>query len=273
MKTELYILNTLSNLHVGSGDINFGVVDNQVQRDEISTLPIIHSSGLKGAFREYFEEIGDNANMVNYIFGSESTSDKHQAGAYSFFEAQLLSRPVRSNTKAYFSATSPSVIEDFLKTIENFNIAFDQELIDELKKLSTLNPSKPLIFENIPNTTTILEDYQSEYKELDVSKLETLLGKNIALLNDKDFQALDLPVIARNKLENGLSQNLWYEEVVPKKSKFFFVIGKPTNVEESDYNEKIKGFDNKFKNEGEIVQFGGNKSIGYGFSRVVKVSQ
>ena len=271
MKTELYILNTLSNLHVGSGDINFGVVDNQVQRDTISNLPIIHSSGLKGAFREHFEEIGDNAKMINYIFGSESTSDKHQAGAYSFFEAQLLSRPVRSNTKAYFSATSPSVIEDFLKTIENFNIELDQALIDELKKLSTLKPSKPLIFENISDT--ILEDYEAEYKELNISKLEGLLGKNIALLNDKDFKALDLPVIARNKLENGLSQNLWYEEVVPKKSKFFFVIGKPTNVEESDYKEKIKGFDNRFKNEGEIVQFGGNKSIGYGFCRVVKVSQ
>ena len=271
MKTELYILNTISNLHVGSGDINFGVVDNQVQRDEISTLPIIHSSGLKGAFREHFEEIGDNANMVNYIFGSESTSTKHQAGAYSFFEAQLLSRPVRSNTKAYFSATSPSVIEDFLETVENFNIAFDQELIDELKKLSTLNPSKPLIFDNIPNT--ILEDYEAEYKELDVSKLEGLLGKDITLFSDKDFKALDLPVIARNKLENGLSQNLWYEEVVPKKSKFFFVIGKPTNVKESDYSEKVKGFNNRFENEGDIVQFGGNKSIGYGFCRVSKVSK
>ncbi len=270
MKTELYIISTLSNLHVGSGDINFGVVDNQVQRDEVSNLPIIHSSGLKGAFREHFEEIGDSAKMVNYIFGSQSTAEKTQAGAYSFFEAQLLSRPIRSNTKAYFSATSPSVIDDFLNTIENFNIAFDQELKDELKKLSTLNPTKPLIFEDISNT--ILEDSEAEYKELDVSKLEELLGKDIALFSDKDFKLLDLPVIARNKLENGLSQNLWYEEVVPKKSKFFFVIGKPTNIEESDYKEKIKGFDNRFENEGEIVQFGGNKSIGYGFCRVKKVS-
>ncbi len=35
MKTELYKITTLSNLHVGSGDINFDVIDNQVQRDAI----------------------------------------------------------------------------------------------------------------------------------------------------------------------------------------------------------------------------------------------
>jgi CRISPR-associated protein Cmr4 len=52
MKTTLYKINTLSNLHVGSGDINFNVIDNQVQRDPVTNLPNINSSSLKGAFRE-----------------------------------------------------------------------------------------------------------------------------------------------------------------------------------------------------------------------------
>jgi CRISPR-associated protein Cmr4 len=54
MKTELYKITTLSNLHVGSGEINFDVIDNQVQRDAISNLPNINSSSLKGAFSENF---------------------------------------------------------------------------------------------------------------------------------------------------------------------------------------------------------------------------
>ncbi len=54
MKTELYTIETLSNLHVGAGDINFGVIDNQVQRDSVTNLPNINSSSLKGAFREHF---------------------------------------------------------------------------------------------------------------------------------------------------------------------------------------------------------------------------
>ncbi len=58
MKTELYKIITLSNLHVGCGDINFDVIDNQVQRDPITQLPNINSSSLKGAFREHFTKDG-----------------------------------------------------------------------------------------------------------------------------------------------------------------------------------------------------------------------
>jgi CRISPR-associated protein Cmr4 len=80
-----------------------------------------------------------------------------------------------------------------------------------------------------------------------------------------------LPVLARNYLVNGESKNLWYEEVVPKQSVFFFCIAKPTNIDSKDYDQKIKGFDNRFKNDGQIVQIGANKSIGYGFCKIKRV--
>lgn len=268
MKTELYKITTLSNLHVGSGDINFDVIDNQVQRDSITNLPNINSSSLKGAFREHFSSDGET-NMVKYIFGGENKDNEAQAGAYSFFEANLLTRPVRSNVKPYFNATTPSVIKNLLDTCETFGIDFDEELKTELTKLSELNPTKPLVFEDITNA--ILEDEKAEYKNFDTSKIEEFLGKNIALFNDKDFKELDLPVLARNCLENGVSKNLWYEEVVPKQSKFTFIIAKPTNIDPKDKDQKIDGFENRFDNEGGLVQFGANKSIGYGYSKVQKV--
>jgi len=77
--------------------------------------------------------------------------------------------------------------------------------------------------------------------------------------------------LARNYLVNGESKNLWYEEVVPKKSKFYFVIAKPTNLDEADRQEKLDAFEKRFDNSSR-VQFGGNKSIGYGYSKVEKVS-
>jgi len=90
------------------------------------------------------------------------------------------------------------------------------------------------------------------------------LGDDLVLFDEESFKQIDLPVIARNALdEDGISQNLWYEEVVPKHTRFFFCIGKPDS----------KGFENRFENEGGIVQFGANKSIGYGFSRVKKASK
>jgi CRISPR-associated protein Cmr4 len=44
---KAYIIKTKTNLHVGSGDINFGIVDNEVQRDTITNLPVINASSLK----------------------------------------------------------------------------------------------------------------------------------------------------------------------------------------------------------------------------------
>ncbi len=268
MKRELYTITTLSNLHVGSGDINFDVIDNQVQRDAITTLPTIHSSSLKGAFREAFRE----GQSTNYIFGPENTSsESHQTGAFHFFEASLLSRPVRSNKKAYFHATSVGVVKSFLELLEDFEIDFNEETKDALKAFSTLEveKEKPLVFEKLDNV--ILEDFESEFSSADISGVKAFLGEDLALFNDEDFKALSLPVLARNYLVDGESKNLWYEEVVPKKSKFYFVIAKPTNLDDADKKEKLDNFEKQFdamKN----VQFGANKSIGYGFSKVQKVS-
>jgi len=269
MKRELYTITTLSNLHVGSGDINFDVIDNQVQRDAITKLPMIHSSSLKGAFREAFRE----GQATSYIFGPENgDNDSHQTGAFHFFEASLLSRPVRSNKKPYFSATSVGVIEAFLELLEDFDIEFDEALKAELLKLSEeeVSQGKAVIFENLNDV--ILEDYETTSSSLDVSTLNRFLGENIALFCDEDFKTLELPVIARNYLVNGESKNLWYEEVVPKKSKFYFVIAKPTNLDNADKKEKLEKFEKQFEAM-KTLQFGGNKSIGYGYSKVEKVSK
>jgi CRISPR-associated protein Cmr4 len=269
MKRELYTITTLSNLHVGSGDINFDIIDNQVQRDAITTLPTIHSSSIKGAFRE---ASGEGNQYTKYIFGPDNTDkNAHQTGAFHFFDASLLTRPVRSNKKAYFNATSPGVIKDFLLLLEDFGIEFDDSLKNELIEFSKLKPKKnePLIFEALDGV--ILEDYDSSTSTHDVSTVEKFLGNDLALLEDGDFKALDLPVLARNYLVNGESKNLWYEEVVPKKSKFYFVVAKPTNLDNADKKENLDAYEKKFDGTFNI-QFGANKSIGYGFSKVKKVS-
>jgi len=274
MTTALYQLTTLSSLHAGSGEINFDIIDNQVQRDHTTRLPIINSSSLKGAFREHFETLkGDTSNMVKYIFGpSNQSNDSHQTGAYSFFEANLLSRPVRSNVKFYFNATSPAVINTLIETIENFDIAFDPDVLDQLKAFASLCPlhGNPMIFEEISGA--VLEEYDAVYEAFDTSGLHGFLGENLALFADSDLAELELPVLARNYLKDGVSKNLWYEEVVPKQSRFYFQIAKPQNLDKQDKNEKLDRFDNIFEKEGSRVQFGANKSIGYGFCRVQKVS-
>ena len=43
-------------------------------------------------------------------------------------------------------------------------------------------------------------------------------GKTLYILPEETFKKIELPVLARNKLDNGISKNLWYEQVVPHES-------------------------------------------------------
>ena len=180
MLVELYTIRCLTNSHIGSGDINFDVIDNQVQRDTITNLPNINSSSLKGAFREHFSNMDDTKMLVSYIFGPENgDNNSHQTGAYNFFEAQLLTRPVRSNEKPYFNATSPEIIKNMLEMIEEFNIDFDEDLKKILENFSKIKvKDKPLIFEDISNT--ILEDEKAEFYNFDTSKLKDFFRRKFS---------------------------------------------------------------------------------------------
>ena len=88
---DLYMITALSNMHVGSGDINFGVVDNLVQKDLITSVPIINSSGLKGALRDFFNAGGILVDTeIDYIFGPPQKDGKDDkkisgSGMYKFF--------------------------------------------------------------------------------------------------------------------------------------------------------------------------------------------
>ena len=255
--TTLYTLTPLTNLHVGSGDINFDIIDNQVQKDATTKLAVIHSSSLKGALREHFSSKLDEK-LLNYIFGSE----ERESGNYSFFEAKLLTRPVRSNVELYFHATTPSVIQEFLNFCTTLGIELDAKLQRALNSLAKASVKEKQPWAFTEKKGVIVEDFQAISKKPSFDEsLHTFLGKNIVLFNDKDFKKLDLPVIARNRLNNGTSENLWYEEVVPSQTKFYFSIVKNKEIEEFE-----KGLHE------EIVQVGANKSIGYGFSKIQKVS-
>ena len=49
-------LECVTNMHVGNGDVNFNIIDNEVERDVVTGYPTINASGVKGALREYFKK-------------------------------------------------------------------------------------------------------------------------------------------------------------------------------------------------------------------------
>jgi len=282
MKYELYKITAMTNMHVGSGDMNFGVIDKLVQRDSLTGYPVIYSSSLKGALREFFKnETSENERFLNYVFGAPPVTSKGEttlqsnSGEYKFFSANLLSIPVRSNTKPFYRAISPFIVKEFIEALERFKIenGIEHELksmLDNIGKRQAVKNGAPCIFEN-REEDVILEDLNAAFSGIDVSEgIKGVFGDDLAVFHDDDFKEIckDLPIIARNNLENGISRNLWYEEIVPRQTRFYFIVAVPESDKTKDIDEKFEKFI-----QTNLVQIGANASIGYGFTAIDKVNK
>jgi CRISPR-associated protein Cmr4 len=269
--TKFYKLRAITNLHPGSGDTNYGVVDNMVQRDPASDLPVIHGSSLKGAIKEHFSHDAKNNDLIVFVFGTNERN-----GNYHFTAAQIVAIPLRANKHPYYIATSPAVIQNFLQLAEAMNFQINQNLKDALEKFVRLNQDKPTV---VNKNNLIIEDFEDfkefkEFKEFnnneitdEIRKFFNLQNDNLVLLPDAEFIKMtdknNLPVIARNRLENGQSKNLWYEQVIPRESIFIMPIVIPEN--DNHYNDFNKGIIEK------PVQLGGNASVGFGFTKFYNI--
>jgi len=239
----LFVITAKTNLHSGSGGENYGIIDKMVQRDPASGFPCIYASSLKGALKEFFRDFGeDYDDMINYIFGNERKADeepekyKQQAGNYRFLQADLLMIPKPSDHRMFNTVTSPALVNHFNNTLEVFKRKVDL---------------KESIFGDAANNKLQDPDF-------------------IELISD-----FHLPVIARNNLEDGQSTNLWYEQVLPRETKLFFIVlyPNPELGKEDAEQTKLKKYYDDFCTaiEGNIVQIGANASVGYGLCSIEKI--
>lgn len=264
-----FLIHCQTNFHAGSGDTNYGIIDKMVQRDPVTKMPCIYSSSLKGAFREYFEEGPEKETtevLANSIFGKkveqENEGIDNLKGNTIFHEAQLIGLPLRSNLKPFFIATSKTVLLNWMYKSGLLGLTFTA-LNAEIEALPDITKNTPKIMGAvIPNLE--IEDFENVGSQAaTLTELTKYLGSDILLMNNDDFKEIcsdyDLPVIARNNLENGESKNLWYEQIVPHQSRFVFYT-------------VCMGADNFTDNiHNKTVQIGANSSLGYGFCKITKI--
>ena len=236
----------ITNLHVGNGDVNYSIIDNEVEKDPVFGEAVIPSSGVKGALLSYVKkETEMDAKTRNEIFGHE-TKDGSQGGTYKFLSAGLLGRPVRvsKGEGAYALATTTEIQNSFHQLCRDLGSAQD---LTEMKE------------ENVTNRKGI---EAVEGIEVGQAELPMFFGNEPwVILSSANMRSIRLPVVARNALnEKGESKNLWYEEFVPHKSVFYLIIITPN--EENKLDEYING---------KIVQFGANASIGYGLMKIERM--
>lgn len=274
MNIHLYWLTAQTNMHVGSGDANYGVIDNLVQRDVLTELPTIHESSLKGALKEYCTHQIKTANHTfdtktaqkqDEIKGNFGNSD--DSGSLRFYGANLLTFPVRTNKVMFLHATCPALLRDFTERLSLFG--FD-DLANEITTFLTaimenVVENSPVVFKNGNRS-------QIEYKTINsVVKngihIPSIFTDDLVIVHDLDVKKIigpnKLPVIARNSLKDGQSENLWYEEVVPRQTKFYFFV-----QDNSIANSEYSWFEGAVKDKS--VQVGANASIGQGLCKIQK---
>lgn len=277
---QFFTLECITHLHAGSGDEAYDYVDKRVQKDPITGWPCINSSSLKGALREHFvqqywpeEENEENNTIISNtnartIFGTsirESTK-KTQQGQYRFLSAKLLSIPIRSNTLPYFHSTCPAIAKEILHQLQMTRASLPEETLNALGKLAELPEGT---FAINAAGTTFLEDWETDntapttWNKKDIEALENLMGSPLAILTNNQFGSLmeTLPVMARNQLENGESKNLWYEEIVPRQTRFWTLMIVPPHPV-SEFHD-ILGRD--------TIQIGANATIGYGLTKFQQI--
>jgi CRISPR-associated protein Cmr4 len=260
MKYNLYNITTKANTHVGSGQNSYGIVDNVVQRDYNTAMPIILSSSLKGALKEWLTSQLDKGEEASKIFGNEV--GEGQQGSHYVFPAFLASLPMRSSKHFYFNVTCPAIAKEMLERLSTTDITKYNEV---LAAVSECQPATNFPISINGYTDVIIEKHQIKTVEGDIqssSELKELFGNNVAIMNNDQFYELvkRLPIIARNKLDNGKSVNLFYEEVVPRETYFSFLVGAKELAFTSDDDLKS------------LCQIGANASIGYGFCKLNKLA-
>lgn len=217
MKTHVVLITAKTNIHVGNENGGeFTIIDKAIQRDVLTGLPCINSSSLKGAINEYCSNmLKMKAEQRSKLFGSDKLDKKSEAkkGEAIFFDAKLLFLPQQDEKVLYRHVTTKDILQMMEDRVKLFIPSFKLE-VNELNG--------------------------KEVDVIDYDKMKSLCS------ND------NLPIIARNTLENGESKNLWYEQVLPAETVFYTII-------------QEEGNDLKDALNGKIVQIGANATIGYGY--------
>lgn len=258
MKTEFYKIKCITNMHVGTGEANYSIVDREVEKDEVTGYPVIQSTGLKGALRMVYANIADET-ATEEIFGTESGHGKDGIGSHKFLDGMFISRPMR----VYKSSKFP-----FLPTVSIASVN------QYLERLSAFGKNHYGI-DNIPDVdfgensflTNVEEDVLVEGEPTGklsgevlgmLEKLGDVIGEHFAVA--KTFDGYDLPVFPRTRLKDGkIGMGLWYEERVPHESVFFFGVIYPDDAKKMDMPS--------------IAQIGGNTSTGCGFVQITKLGE
>jgi CRISPR-associated protein Cmr4 len=274
--------------HVGSGSA-LGTVDLPIQRERHTNWPLIHSSGVKGAFRANFDrykavklernELAQFEKLTDNIFGDTNPSGSDYAGAISISDAKILAFPMRSSIAPFVWITCPAVLKRLNKDLslseKNFEAAFIERIIGELKDNKD-KKEKALCINGSLNGNILLEDYEIEAFSVDMPMSVPLepyfsAAERLLLVSDEVFNygvsdctQISAKISINQKTGTTTEGSLRYQEELPADTLMYCVIHwGDTRSEEELKAETIRTFI-KDKVISSHIQVGGDETLGRG---------
>lgn len=273
MHTKLITLFTRTPLHVGAGN-SVGVVDSPIMRERHTQTPIIPGSSLKGVLADLWNDCKDENKKRNgelkRLFGSDD--DKSAcSGSLLIGEARVLAFPLRSAKGGFAWITCPHALKKFA-----CDTGKDLGEIPEPKNEDCFAaPSVVFAAQN----AVVLEEYKftqkgsvpagvtDEFKKL-ASDSVWEPEERLVIVSDEIFSyfvANACEVVTRIRVndETGTvdSGALFNQEQVPSETLFYAMFGTLKNNQAED----LEALEEKIKANGNILQIGGDATIGLGF--------
>lgn len=302
---DLLFLNAVTPLHNGSGE-GIGIVDNLIIRERITNFPIILGSSLKGVFRDTFKKPGD----VTALFGPEIGKGQEHAGALSFTDGMILAFPVRSFKGCFVWITSPTVVYRFYERVCLIKKESSFQKLKELIEVIHSGLNKSWICEsgesiicvcfqsnnNIETKKILLEEFSINYDifnndvlgnfaiELsdivfkDEGFLKEELRNKLVLVDDDTFRHFvtnTTEVVANIAIDDTgttTETSLRYTEYLPAETIMYSTV----TIERERKKEWRSAQDLKktfIENIPDVIQIGGDKSIGKGITKVKSVEK
>lgn len=272
VKSKIMIIKAITPIHAGIGRA-LGLIDMPIQKEKHTGIPKIEGSSLKGSMRELHYINNKNNDETNKLFGPESGNES--AGLLGFTDAKLLFYPVISLNTLFSYITCPYLLNRYFedinlsnkKSIKKVPAILEGQCVVLSEKNNENNPSS-IILDQYSFAIKNIKEYETVKK--DISNIDLKEEKDIVVISDEDFIemiSLCRDVITRNKIDHEtgtvIDGGLFTEEYLPAESILYFLILK--NGIDTDDKELYDNYINSFP---EIMQIGGNATIGKGISRI-----
>lgn len=297
----ILFLYTLTPLHPGSG-ASVGAVDLPIQRERITNYPILQASGVKGALRHLAARFYSDQNLVFILFGPPTESASEYGGALVFTDSRVLLFPVRAAKGLFAWITCPHVLARFARDLGIAGYSGDLGPLHQALGVGlapgqcAVPTGSSVCFQGQTGKNVVLEDFLFQVQRDHCGKMDALAGwfaqrvfpedfdaywkekitKDLVLLSDQDFRAFvetSTEVITRVKIgETGtVEQGPWDEEHLPTETLLYSVVLATAPKKKDSSVTNAEGVKEEFKrlvDQGKIMQFGGDETVGRGLVRL-----